>query len=93
MNLLSLHCIVTGRVQGVGFRYFTHEKARSCGITGYVKNLSNGDVEVYAEGEQQDIAGFFTQIKKGPALGRVIDAGAEWNKITEKKYKNFSITY
>ncbi len=93
MNLFSLHSIITGRVQGVGFRYFTDEKARFFGITGYVKNLSNGDVEVYAEGEQQDVAEFFTQVKKGPALGRIIDAGAEWNKIVEKKYKDFSITY
>ncbi len=93
MKLLSLHLIVSGRVQGVGFRFFTQEKARLSGITGYVKNLANNDVEIYAEGEEQNIANFFQQTKKGPSFSRVIDAQAEWNKITEKKYNNFSITY
>ncbi len=93
MKLLSLHLIVSGRVQGVGFRFFTQEKARILGITGYVKNLANGDVEIYAEGEELNIAKFFQQAKKGPSFSRVIDTQTEWNKITEKKYNNFSITY
>ena len=93
MKLLALHLTVSGRVQGVGFRFFTQGIARTFGITGWVKNLVDGNVEIYAEGEEQDIAKFFQQAKKGPSLGTVIDTEAEWNKIAEKKYNDFSITY
>ena len=84
---------MSGRVQGVGFRFFTEEKARLLGITGYVKNLVNGDVEIYAEGEEQKTAKFFQEVKNGPTFSRVIDAKADWNRIAEKKYSSFSITY
>ena len=93
MKLLSLHLIVSGRVQGVGFRYFTCKLAQSLGITGYTKNLLDGDVEIHAEGDEQNIAIFFQQVKSGPSVSRVIDTKTEWNKIIEKKYTDFSITY
>jgi len=93
MKLLSLHVIISGRVQGVGFRFFTRDKAIPLGITGYVKNLPDGTVEVYAEGEEKDIAQFFQEIKKGPSFGFVTEARPEWNDISEKKYSSFSIVY
>ncbi len=93
MSLLSLHLTVSGRVQGVGFRYFTHDTARRLEINGYVKNLPNHGVEIYAEGSRKHIMKFLEQVKKGPSLSRVINTHAEWENITEKKYENFSINY
>jgi acylphosphatase len=46
---------VSGRVQGVGYRYFVTDRAREIGLTGYARNLADGSVEVVAEGTEQDL--------------------------------------
>ena len=51
----GVHCIVTGKVQGVWFRQSTMEKARSLKLTGWVKNLRNGDVELEAYGDVEQL--------------------------------------
>ncbi len=58
--------IVRGIVQGVGYRFFTQRAAAEHGITGYVRNLENGDVEVVAEGEQTDMENFKKELLTGP---------------------------
>lgn len=63
--------IVGGRVQGVGFRYFVADGAKTHGIKGYVQNLSDGRVEIDAEGENENIHHFLTLCKQGPTLSRV----------------------
>jgi len=93
MSLLSAHITVSGRVQGVGFRYFTQEKASSLGLTGYVRNLFNGDVEIVAEGDDKTLAKFIKEIRKGPPLSNVIDVKTEWETIKTRKYKSFNITF
>lgn len=62
---------VVGRVQGVGFRYFTQRQAGRFGIVGYVRNLPNGDVEIEAAGSVQDMQTFQSLIQKGPSGSRV----------------------
>lgn len=63
--------IVGGRVQGVGFRYFVANGARAHCISGYVQNLSDGRVEIDAEGECENIHHFLESCKKGPDLSKV----------------------
>ncbi len=63
--------IVGGRLQGVGFRYYVANGARTFNITGYVQNLSDGRVEIDAEGEQANIHHFLDECKKGPQFSRV----------------------
>jgi len=58
---------VTGRVQGVGFRYFTQQQAKRLGIVGYVRNLPNGDVEIDAAGAIEDMQTLQVRIQKGPS--------------------------
>ena len=58
---------VRGFVQGVGFRYFTYKKAKEYGLTGYVKNLFNGDVESEAQGTSGLVNEFLSDLKKGPS--------------------------
>lgn len=58
------HYIVTGRVQGVGFRWFTQNRARSLGLCGWVRNMPNGTVEVWAEGPPSDLDSLEIQRKR-----------------------------
>ena len=83
--------IVKGRVQGVGFRYFTHRVAEALGIRGWVKNLPNGAVEGYAEGDENPMEQFLTGIKKGPSLGLVEEV--EVGEVEPEGFQKFSIEW
>ncbi len=73
-RLVRLTVIVSGRVQGVGFRYYVIEKARGYDVTGYVRNLSNGRVEAVIEGSLSEVQAVGTIVKLGPPFARVIDS-------------------
>ncbi len=80
---------VTGRVQGVSFRYSTREIARKINIKGFVKNQYDGSVYIEAEAEEINIEKFLAWCKRGPSFARVEDV-----KITENEvigYKNFVV--
>jgi acylphosphatase len=62
---------VTGRVQGVSFRYWTEEQARRLGVTGWVRNEPDGSVAVHAEGPQQAVDALVEWCREGPRLARV----------------------
>lgn len=62
---------ITGRVQGVGFRWFAWDAARHEGVTGLVRNLPDGSVEVVAEGEREALDRFEWKIASGPRGARV----------------------
>ncbi len=64
-------CIVRGRVQGVWFRKFTQEVAERLGISGEVRNLPDGSVEVKASVSEENWEEFLNALKKGPPLARV----------------------
>ena len=64
--------LITGRVQGVGFRYFTQRVAAQHGISGWVRNTPDGRVEIEAEGNDQAMRQFEHQVSTGPA-GAVVD--------------------
>lgn len=73
---------VSGRVQGVGFRYFALDVARREGLHGYVRNLADGTVEAMAEGGAESVDRFERALRQGPSRSRVahvlvddIDAG------------------
>jgi acylphosphatase len=63
--------IVSGRVQGVGFRYFAQDAARRDGINGYVTNQDDGTVEAIAEGEAEALERFERALRRGPSKSRV----------------------
>jgi acylphosphatase len=63
--------LITGRVQGVGFRYFAHDVASREGVHGWAKNLPDGRVEISAEGEREAMERFERQIRHGPPSARV----------------------
>lgn len=63
--------IVSGKVQNVGFRYYTVQAANDFGVHGFVKNLPDGTVYMEAEGETDGIEGFVAWCKRGPQWARV----------------------
>jgi acylphosphatase len=68
-----LHVRVTGVVQGVGFRWFVRERARRLGLSGWVRNLSDGSVEVAASGDPEQIELLRGELLRGPD-GAVVQA-------------------
>lgn len=67
----TLHYTIRGRVQGVAFRHYTVIEAERFNIRGTVKNLDNGDVEVYAQGEAAAVERFEAFLRRGPYMARV----------------------
>jgi acylphosphatase len=63
--------LVSGRVQGVGYRYFALRAAEALGVTGFVRNLADGRVEVVGEGPEEVLAEFASKLRQGPAFANV----------------------
>ena len=83
--------VVCGRVQGVGFRYFTQDTARREGLTGWVRNLANGDVEAMVEGEAEAVTRLERAIRTGPRGARVERVYVDEEPPTGM-YTTFSVT-
>ena len=79
---MRVHILVSGLVQGVGFRYFVCNKAMTLTLTGFVRNLFSGDVEIEVEGDRSLIEEFIKLVKVGPRAARVKDMKIEWIKCT-----------
>ena len=73
---MVLHFLIRGRVQGVGFRWFVHSEAAEIGLRGWVKNTVQGNVEVVAAGDPEQIAELRAALQKG-SRGSRVDAIAE----------------
>jgi acylphosphatase len=88
--LIARRAIVSGRVQGVGFRFFAERAARRAGVRGWVRNLPDGRVETVAEGEEAAVTRYLDEIRKGPLGGRVTDVRIE--EKDPERYESFEIT-
>jgi acylphosphatase len=73
----SLHAVVHGRVQGVGFRDFVRRRAASLRLAGHVRNLADGSVEVHAEGPDAALDALLDLLREGPVGSRVTRVDAE----------------
>lgn len=80
MSVKRYHLIVMGRVQGVGFRYFCDTLAHTLGVTGWVRNTPDGNVELEVQGKEPLLDSFFDGVAKGPVLARVLEI--QENEIT-----------
>jgi acylphosphatase len=87
---VSAHIVVKGLVQGVGFRYFVSTRARQFDLNGFVRNLSNGNVEVLAEGDKSAVELFIDEIKIGPRAAHVVDFQIDWGEV-QYHYKGFFV--
>jgi acylphosphatase len=83
---------VRGLVQGVYFRAFTVENAHNLGLSGYVRNLPGGSVEVYAEGTRKNLEKLIDYLREGPPAAKVTDLKIQWSRPAGK-YRDFHIKY
>lgn len=74
--------IVTGDVQGVGFRMYAKRRAQTLGLSGYARNLADGSVEVVVEGPRDQLSYLLVVLRRGPASARVSDAEVTWSEPT-----------
>ncbi|MFW6180961.1 MAG: acylphosphatase [Spirochaetota bacterium] len=89
----SVHLLVSGRVQGVGFRFFSVNHAHRLGLTGWVRNLPDGRVEILAEGDPRSLAAFVEDVREGPSSALVTDVQEEWQDIRAPRHGKFSIAW
>ncbi|HLG75553.1 MAG TPA: acylphosphatase [Ktedonobacteraceae bacterium] len=74
----ELYAVVTGRVQGVGFRYFVIQQAQRLGLHGYVRNESDGNVEVVAQGPRPALENLLYHLRQGPSAAEVEAVQVTW---------------
>jgi len=92
MSDVRAHIIVKGLVQGVGYRWFVERHAKQLGLTGYVRNLPDGDVEVVVEGARSLIEELIRELKVGPRFASVEDVRVTWHPY-RGKFKDFRIRF
>jgi acylphosphatase len=88
----QIRAIVHGRVQGVGYRFFAERYAIELGVTGYAKNLDNGDVEIVAQGAKPSLETYLVKLHEGPRLSKVTEIEVEWQLVSEH-YPSFDIRF
>ena len=77
-----LHLVISGRVQGVGFRFSAYDEAKELALAGYVRNLPNGDVEIIAEGSRENLQMLAAWAHLGPPSAHVTKVREEWLEST-----------
>ncbi len=80
----QVHLLISGFVQGVGFREFVRSNAKKMEITGWARNLLDNRVEVIAQGSEEKLKEFIKICEKGPFLAEVKNISVEWQEIVEK---------
>lgn len=86
----SLHCLVSGRVQGVYFRAWVFDQAQSLGLKGWTRNLADGKVEVLAQGDEATLEELRNRLHVGSQLSRVERVETNWIEY-DKEYPEFQI--
>ena len=86
-----LHCVIYGRVQGVGFRAYVQANALALGLAGKVKNLPDGSLEIVAVGPSAALKTLLEQCRTGPAAASVGGVEVEWNVAEQDEYPFFKI--
>ncbi len=91
-EIKQLYAIVHGRVQGVSFRYYTVQTARTLGLTGWVRNLPDGTVEVLAEGPCPPLEQLLAWLHEGSPSAVVKQVRYEWRDASGE-YRDFRTRY
>ncbi|GMT49815.1 MAG: acylphosphatase [bacterium] len=92
-DLYELHLIISGRVQGVGFRYFTQKEAQRLGIVGWVRNTMDERVEIVSSGDKAILEEFLSKVEQGPPGSTVTHIKTRWNRVDHMDSSDFAITY
>jgi acylphosphatase len=81
---------VSGVVQGVGYRYYCYQRARSLGLTGWVRNNPDGSVALVAEGDESALKALLDELRIGPPAASVADIRVDWSRATGQ-YEAFEV--
>lgn len=84
---------VSGMVQGVGFRFFAQRAADRLGVAGYVKNMRDGRVEVYAIGQGEQLRALRAELERGPRSASISEVAEEDAEILPRYAGQFSIEH
>lgn len=87
---IARRAVVSGRVQGVGFRAFAQRSAREAGVRGWVRNLPDGSVETAVEGSPAAVRAYLEKIRRGPMMGKV--TSMEEEELPAQGFQLFEIT-
>jgi len=90
MGAARAHLFIQGRVQGVSFRYYTMQEARSLGLTGWVRNLWDGRVEVLLDGDEGAVRQMIEWCQNGPPPAVVENVEITWEEHTVE-FNNFRV--
>lgn len=88
--MARIHVLISGEVQGVFFRAATRRAAAGIGVTGWVRNLPDGMVEVVAEGRKPQLDRLIDFCRRGPEGAKVDEISIEWGK-PKNEFTNFSV--
>jgi acylphosphatase len=89
--MIQIRAIVHGKVQGVGFRYYTQQAAQQRSLVGYVRNQPDGTVEIVAVGQPEQVQSLLDWAQQGPPAAHVSRVEAAQTELTES-FSAFSIT-
>jgi acylphosphatase len=81
-GLARLHLIISGRVQGVGFRFSAYDEAKELALAGWVRNLGGGEVEIVAEGKRENLQMLAAWAHLGPPSAHVTAVREDWLDFT-----------
>ena len=90
--MIEMYAVVSGKVQGVRYRTYAQESATELALVGYVKNLSDGTVEVVAQGLPDTLKEFVEYLNEGSLLAKVESVSIDWRSV-RKTYGEFSVIY
>jgi acylphosphatase len=91
VKTLAKRFLVSGLVQGVGFRFFAERTAVGLGVAGYVKNLFDGRVEVYAIGDSSQLEALRNELRRGPRMSSVDQVAESDAEILPEYSRGFTI--
>ncbi len=92
MAVKRARCFISGRVQGVNFRYYTRQQAERLGLRGWVRNLFDGRVEAVFEGEEEAVKRMIAWCRHGPPAARVDEVDVHWEE-PKGDFKGFKIRF
>lgn len=90
--MVEIHCVVTGRVQGVAYRAYVQEAATELGVVGYSKNMKDGSVEIVAQGEPDTLRTLIEYLHEGSLMSVVEGVAVEWRSVS-KTFAEFSVLH
>lgn len=89
-RVVRAHMYIHGNVQGIGYRYWMRSQARKLGLTGWVRNLSDGRVEAMVDGSKDKVEEIIIKCKQGPMLAGIKHLDIIWEK-TKGEFEDFTI--